>query len=63
MARQSERNQQIVDLRRSGATLASIGAKFNLSRQAVHHIVKEEEKLLREYLEDMERLGYLNSAA
>ena len=37
-------------------TLAAIGAQFNMSRQGIHSIVKDAEALLREYLEDMERL-------
>ena len=56
MKHRSDRNQKIIDLRLSGVTLASIGVQFGISRQAVHRIVKDEEALVREHLEDMDRL-------
>jgi uncharacterized protein YjiK len=56
MARRSERNMQIIELRLSGSTLSQIGARFNMSKQAVHYITKDEWVLLREYLEDMEKI-------
>jgi hypothetical protein len=56
------RNQKIIELRLAGATLSALGAQFEMSRQAVHSIVKDEEQLLREYLEDMARLEERKSA-
>ena len=54
MIHRSERNRQIIDLHLAGETLASIGARFGLTRQAVHYIIKETS--IRDYLEDMEQL-------
>jgi predicted DNA-binding protein YlxM (UPF0122 family) len=52
----SERNQQIIDLRLAGSPLSSIGMRFGISKQAVHQIIKRNQILFLEYLEDMERL-------
>ena len=51
------RNRAIIDLRlNSNATLSSIGKQFGMTKQAIHCIVRRDERLLQEYLEDMERI-------
>ncbi len=54
MIHRSERNRQIIELRLAGETLASIGARFGLTRQAVHYIIKN--SAILDYLEDMAEL-------